>query len=145
MPAIPGLRSPHDKLGSLAYVGRMFDKIRLHDRGQLPEDYQSALGIGFDQRACDFLGIAYDDLKAKVLTGASDEDILAWCFANGHLREEHDCIVWSAFLQKLGWRDYREAALHRRVATAGLADRGIKTFCDLIEVDEDRPIQSNHD
>ena len=144
MPAIPGLRSPHDKLGSLVYVGRMFDKIRLHDRGELPEEYQVALGVGFDQRACTFLGVAYDDLKAKVLTGASDVEILAWCFATGQTRDEHDCITWSAFLQKLGWRDQREEALLRRVAKAGLGDRGINTFCDLIEVDEDRPIRSTY-
>ena len=144
MPAIPGLRSPHDKLGSLVYDGRMFDKIQLHHRGGLPEDYQSALALGSDQRACGFLGVTYDDLKTKVLTGASDKDVLAWCFANGRARDEHDCIVWSAFLQKLGWCDYREEALHRRVSKSGFEGRSIKTFCDLIEVDEGRPTQSIH-
>ena len=53
---IPGLRSPHEKLGDIVYFGRMLDKIRLHAEGKLPEDYHKALGGGFDARCCAFLG-----------------------------------------------------------------------------------------
>lgn len=144
MPTVPGLRSPHDTLGSLVYVGRMFDKIRLHDRGELPEDFHAALGVGLDKRAGAFLGIDYTELKSKVLSGASDEAILAWCFATGISRNEHDCTVWSAFLQKLGWHDDRSEFLQDRVTKSGIANRGIQTFFDLIEIDEDRPIRSSY-
>lgn len=144
MPAISGLRSPHDKLGPLIYVGRMFDKIRLHQCGELPKDYHAALGAGLDSRACAFFGVNYDDLKSKVLTGATDDEILAWCFDTGSNRSEHDCTVWNSFLRKLGWRDDRSEFLQSRVTQSGFADRGVETFFDLIEIDEDRPIQTRH-
>lgn len=141
MPAVPGLRSPYDTVGPLIYVGRMFDKIRLHSRGELPEDFHAALGKGLDLRACNFLGITYEELKAYVLSGATDDEILAWCFTHGRARDEHDCTVWNAFLQKLGWRDNRSSFLQERTVDDGYAHRGVETFFDLIEIDEDRPIR----
>lgn len=141
MPAINGLRSPHATVGPLLYVGRMFDKIRLHARGELPEDYHGSLGAGLDRRACGFLGVDYDKLKTKVLSGASDEEILAWCRDTGRPRDEHDMAVWNSFMRKLGWRDHRTAFLRERTAAYGYADRGVETFFDLIEIDEGRPIR----
>ncbi len=142
MPAIPQLRSPHEKVGPLLYVGRMFDKIRLHHRGALPEDFQASLGSGLDRRACGFLGVDYDALKTQVLDGAGDDELLAWCFAAGRARDEHDCTIWNAFMRKLGWRDHRSAFLQERTVAYGYANRGVETFFDLIEVDEDRPIRT---
>ncbi|MCF3651019.1 DUF5069 domain-containing protein [Synoicihabitans lomoniglobus] len=140
MPAIPGLRSPHATVDRLVYVGRMFDKIRLHARGELPADYQAALGKGLDARACTFLRIDYAALRARVLDGGTDTDVLAWAFATGGDRSDNDCMIWSRFLQKLAWRDDRSAFLRARVAEQGLEGRGIETFFDLIEIDEGRPI-----
>jgi hypothetical protein len=140
MPAIDGLRSPYAKTGPLVYVGRMFDKIRLHARGALPADFHGSLGAGLDRRACGFLGVEYADLKITVLNGLDDDAVLAWCFAKGRARDEYDCAVWNAFMSKLGWRDHRSEFLRERVAEAGFAGRGIETFFDLIEIDEDRPL-----
>jgi hypothetical protein len=36
---IESLRSPYQKLGGLYHFGRMLDKIRLHQAGQLPTEY----------------------------------------------------------------------------------------------------------
>jgi len=144
MPAVPGLRSPYEKTASLVYVGRMFDKIRLHACGALPADYHEALGSGLDYRACNFLGVEYEALKAHVLTGETDEAVLAWCFQHGTRRSEHDCKVWNAFLAKLGWRDHRTAFLAERVAEQGYENCGVQTFFDLIEIDEGRPLRSHH-
>jgi len=36
---IPELRSPYEKVGGIVYFGRMIDKIRLHEAGQLPPEY----------------------------------------------------------------------------------------------------------
>ena len=35
-----GLRSPYDKVGGLFYFGRMLDKIRRHENGELPLEYK---------------------------------------------------------------------------------------------------------
>lgn len=142
MPAIPGLRSPHAKVGPLVYVGRMFDKIRLHDRGALPAAYHGSLGAGLDRRACGFLGVDYAALKTKVLSGAADAEVLAWCRATGRNRDEHDIAVWNSFMRKLGWRDHRSAFLRERIAAEGYLDRGVETFFDLIEIDEGRSIRT---
>ena len=140
MPAIPGLRSPYQLVDRLVYVGRMFDKIRLHARGELPTDFHAALSQGLDLRATTFLGVDYDFVRQRVLAGGTDEAILAEIFAQGHDRSDHDCTVWNAFIQKLGWRDDRSEFLQRRVTDAGLTGQGIETFFDLIEIDEARPL-----
>jgi gluconokinase len=142
MPAVPGLRSPYAKVGRLVYFGRMLDKIRLHAAGRLPADYVANLGeqsprpFLYDARCCRFLGVRYDDLKARTLAGGTDEDVLAWAHTTGAARTDDECNVWNRFMTKLGWRDDRAAILRERIAESGLADKPIETFFDLIEFDE---------
>lgn len=143
MPAISGLRSPYAIVNRLIYVGRMFDKIRLHHRGELPVDFHAALGKGLDLRASNFLNVDYDFVRQRVLAGGTDEAILADLFARGGTRSDHDCTVWSRFMQKLGWRDDRSEFLQDRVAAAGLEGKGIETFIDLIEYDEERSLDGH--
>ena len=142
MPAIPGLRSCYAKVGRLVYFGRMLDKIRLHAAGRLPGSHVANLGereaFWFDARCCQFLGLRYEELKARVLAGGTDEEILAWAEARGTPRSDDDCIVWNRFMAKLGWRDDRSAKLRERTAEFGLADRPVETIFDLIEFDEGR-------
>ena len=102
---IPGLRSPHEKLGGIVYFGRMLDKIRLHAEGKLPEDYHKALGGGFDGRCCNFLGVKYEDVVIRVRLGGEDADMLEWCFTNGRKPSPEEIEVWNSFLRKRGWRD----------------------------------------
>lgn len=41
---VEGLRSPRVGVGGLVYFGRMVDKVRLEQAGNLPEDYRANLG-----------------------------------------------------------------------------------------------------
>ena len=43
-------KSPYFKAGGLVYLPRMFDKMRLHLAGELPEDYHELRGKGMDGR-----------------------------------------------------------------------------------------------
>ena len=138
MPAIPELRSPYAQVGPLVYFGRMLDKIRLHSRSGLNDDYTPFLGKGLDLRTCNFLRISYEDLRDRTLSGGTDEEILDWAFTTGGNRSEHDCVVWNQFVIKLGWNDDRTSFLHKRLGEEGLTGRGIHTFFDWIEVDEER-------
>lgn len=138
MPSVPGLRSTYGKVGRLVYVGRMFDKIRLHAAGRLPAEYHANLGGGFDGRACSFLGVGYADLRERVLRGGSDEEILAWCHERGGSRTDDQCLWWNSFLMKRGWRDEATPLLRQRAVEFGLADKPIETWFDLIESDEGR-------
>ncbi len=142
MPTIPGLRSPYDQVGRLVYFGRMLDKIRLHAAGRLPAEYVANLGeprpVVFDARCCRFLGVPYEDLKARVLAGGTDAEILAWAGTQGVARTDDECNIWSRFMMKLGWRDDRTVVLRERMAEAGLAAQPLETFFDFIELDEGR-------
>ena len=91
MPAIPGLRSAFAVVSRLCYVGRMFDKIRLHARGELPEAYHPALGVGLDHRLCTFIGIDYAAVSQRVLAGGTDAEIEAWLFSAGRERRDNTC------------------------------------------------------
>jgi len=120
----------------------MLDKIRLRAAGTLPPDYHQNLGQGFDGRCRRFLKVDYAALRAHVLQGGSDEDILEWCFAQGRRPNEEEILIWNSFLRKRGWRDEEDGTteeLERYKAQSGLSHRhDLTTFFDYYEVDEGR-------
>jgi gluconokinase len=139
---IPGLRSPYETVGGLYHFARMLDKIRLHADGKLPADYIPNLGTGFDGRVCQFLGIDYAKLVERVKQGGADDEILAWCFANGRKPAASEFDVINGYMSKLGWRDSLSARLAQRLQEAGLSHRtDIQTFFDFIDADEDREVR----
>jgi carbohydrate kinase (thermoresistant glucokinase family) len=142
MPKVPGLRSPHAKVGRLVIFGRMLDKIRLQAREALPPEYQPNLGEVrqplFDARCCRFLGVSYEELHARVLKGGCDEEILAWAHANGAPRNDEECMIWNRFMTKIGWRDDRTDLLRQRAIDCGFPNEPVETFCELLDFDEGR-------
>src|SRR5438477_46245 len=102
---VTNLRSPADTVGGVVYFGRMLDKIRLHEKGMLPADYQPNLGKGFDGRCVNFLHLEYPALVERVKQGGSDEEILEWCFERGRKPGDEEIEIWNDFLRKRGWRD----------------------------------------
>ena len=143
MPKVSGLRSPYALVGRLVYFGRMLDKIRLHARGMLPEEYRENLGDEtpgrFDAQCCTFLGVSYAAVKERVLRGESDAEVLAWAGAVGTPRADDECAVWNAFMMKRGWRDESRTTVERRVREAGgFPGKVIETMFDFIDFDEGR-------
>lgn len=131
--------SAFEKVGGLYYFARMLDKVRKHARGELHEEHHEYLGKGFDGRICHFLGIRYEALKARVLAGGSDEEILAWAQQNGRKIGDVDVMIWNGFAAKRGWRDDATPGLEKNKADSGLAHRtDLLTFFDYYEVDEGR-------
>ena len=133
-------RSPAEKVSGLVYFGRMLDKIRAHDKGELPAEWVPNLGKGFDGRCVRFLGINYEDLKARVLElGGTDEQILQWCYERGRQPSEDDLEVWNEFMRKAGWNDTITPTLERRKRESGLEKRDdIVTMFQYIDADEGR-------
>lgn len=142
MPHVPGLRSPYAKVGRLVHFGRMLDKIRLHAAGRLPAEYVPNLGDSipgmFDTRCCRFLRVRYDDVKSRVLAGASDEQVLAWAEQQGGARTDEECDVWNGFMMKRGWRDAVHSRLRQRIAENHFEDKLVETMFDYIDFDEGR-------
>lgn len=139
MPNVPDLRSPYIRVGRIVYFGRMLDKIRLHAADRLPADYVENLGKGFDARCCNFLHIAYEKLKTRVLVDdLNDEQLLVWCHEHGGLRTDEECEVWSGFMMKRGWRDAGHTTLERRIRESGLGSLPVATMFDYLDFDEGR-------
>lgn len=92
-------------VAGVIYFPRMLDKIRLHARAALPEAYHNNLGREFDGHCLAFLNVQYADLRERVLSGGSDEEILKWCFANGRRPSSGEIEIFNGFMQKAGWRD----------------------------------------
>lgn len=135
------VRSPAARMGGLVYFGRMLDKIRVHAKGALPEEYQPNLGKGFDAKCCAFLHIDYAELAARVKEGASDDDMLAWALTTGRHPNEDEITMWNEFMRKYGWRDQASEILTRRKREGGMADRAeIETMFQFIDADEGRKL-----
>src|SRR5207245_10085256 len=134
--------SPNEKTQNcMVYFPRMLDKIRLHARGELPEDYHKNLGAmrAADGACCNFLRMNYGDLRERVLEGGSDEEILEWCFEKGRRLNEGDIAVWNGFASKLGWRDFMTPRFQELKKEQGVADReDIACVSDLMDFEEGR-------
>ncbi len=132
---VPGLRHSAEQVGGVVFFGRMLDKIRLHAQGKLPSDYKR--GTGTDARVCRFLRIEYSALRERVLAGATDEEVLEWCFAHGRRPNDEEVAVFNAFLSKRGWRDNQTEELEQMKRARGFAGRtDIQTFFDFHRADE---------
>ena len=137
---IPGLRSPYEQVGGIVHFGRMLDKIRAHDRGELPADWVPNLGKGFDGRCARFLGIDYAEFVTRVLTGGgTDEELLQWAFERGHQPSDEQVEIWNEFMRKCGWNDDLTPILERRKRESGFESRDeIQTMFHYIDADEGR-------
>ena len=134
-------KSPKEMTNGMMYFPRMLDKIRLHARGELHEDYHANLGAAraADGTSCNFLRVNYADLRERVLQGGTDEEILEWCFETGRRLNEGDLIVWNGFASKLGWQDFATPMLERVKKKHGISNRDdIVTIPDFIDFDEGR-------
>ena len=125
----------------LIYFARMLDKIRLHLRNELHEDYRENFGAlkAADGVCCNFLRVHHRDLIERVKQGGTDEEVLKWCFEKGRPLNDGDLFVWNGFASKLGWCDSITPRLEQRKKEAGIADRtDIQCIPDLIDFDEGR-------
>ena len=133
-------RSPYDAEQGLLYLPRMLDKIRMKQRGELPEAYHANLGKGFDLNCCEFFHLGYADIVAQVEAGRSDAEVFAWCGQNGRSPAPHEIRVWNEYMRKRGWNDEYSERLKSRLEGLGLSGRNdVQTMFDLLEVDEGRP------
>jgi hypothetical protein len=134
-------KSPNEQTNGLRYFARMLDKIRLHARRELAEDYHKNLGAtrSADGALCNFLRINYVDLCERVQQGESDEEILEWCFEKGRRPNEGDIFLWNSFVSKLGFRDFATPTLDQMKKELGISDRAdIATMPDMMDFEEGR-------
>ena len=141
MPRVENLRSPYDKtVGGLHHLGRMLDKIRLMQGGQLPEDFHRnyGLSIGLDGHLCGFLNVKFADLELRMKEGGTDAEIAEWIFARGLRPNRMQAQVWNECSRKFGWNDRVTAYLQAIKEEKGLNTSPHCTSFDLIELTEER-------
>lgn len=137
-------RSPKALLGGIAHLGRFIDKIRLRQAGEI-QDY-NYITVGFDKYLVDFLGIDPKSFEQRVLTGGTDEELLAWLKANGRKPSDEEIARWSKNLLASGPKDeaarqrfqgrLEEIATKRGMPVSSLPP--VTTWVDVIELDEER-------
>jgi hypothetical protein len=139
---VDGIKGCYEKTLGMFYFARMCSKIRLHAAGKLPETYFDMLGNGFDGRTCRYLWVKYDDVKAEVLSGKSDKEVLEWCFEHGRKLTAEELLIYNSFMSKRGWRDDEtDGFIPAMIKEYGIQPSDaskITTDFDLIEVDEGR-------
>ena len=140
-----GIRSPYDKVGDLFYFGRMLDKVRRHDKGELPREYEVNLGKGFDEKCATFLRVRYELVVEYVNHGLSDAAILQSCFGMGHRPSEGEIYMWNEFMRKRGWNDELSETLESEKKREAMVSRSeIQTMFQFIDADEGRLVNDNH-
>jgi hypothetical protein len=86
------------------------------------------------------LGVRYEDVRAQVLSGKTDAEVLDWCFANGRRLTEEEILIYNSFISKRGWHDDEtDKSFGEMIKKLALRDDGdVVTYFDLIEMDEGR-------
>ena len=137
-------RSPKALLGGIAHLGRFIDKIRLRHEGKI-QDY-NYITTGFDKHLVEFLQIDPKTFEQRVLSGGTDEDLLAWVRANSRKPSEQEIAQWSQGFLSSGPKDdaarqrfqgrLQDIAMKRGVLVSSLPP--VHTWADVIELDEGR-------
>lgn len=131
--------SPRDELEGMVYFVRLCSKIRLFAEGALDPDFHPNLGKAMDLWTCQFLHVEYDALKEVVLSGASDQEALEWCWENGTHPNENELGWWNSYMRNRGFRDDLSDKLKFRKEESKWHDREeIKTFFDYLDADDGR-------
>ncbi len=85
-------RSPRETLGGYVVAGRTLDKCRAELAGTLGEYH---FDCPLDSLFFEFTGITADGLRAKVATGANDEEMALWIQENSKQTDSKSVIRWN--------------------------------------------------
>ena len=132
-------RSPYETMDGWVHLPRLVDKIRLHEAGQLPEDYQpNYLHKGFDLAWFEASGVAPDTLVGVVKGSITDGQVCDWVKANVRVADEAKTALRDDLLSYGTEGALRERLIQRK-AESGLQDRDdIRCMLDYIDADEGR-------
>lgn len=135
--------SDYVEIRGVVFFARMLSKIRLHQQGLLPSDYD--MGVAnptcFDARFCRFWNVDYEQIRVLTLAGKSDEAVFDEIFEARILNPEH-VLCWNSFITKRGWRDGVSGDLERLKIAEGMRGRtDVQTFVDFHDVDEGRSLR----
>lgn len=137
-------RSPKVLLGGMAHLARLIDKVRLRHAGGIA-DY-NYLTSGFDKALLDFLQVDPQEFEERVLSGATDDELLDWVRVHGRPLRQADIQAWTKHVLTAKPGDAAAVERYRGRLAAVAAKRGVpidslppaSTWVDAIELDEGR-------
>jgi Domain of unknown function (DUF5069) len=137
-------RSPKEQVGGLCHLGRLIDKVRMRNAGQI-QGY-NYLTVGFDKYLLDKLEIKGEDFEKRVLQGGTDAEIADWVKSNGKNLSDAEKAEWNDMVLTFGPKapmaqkafDEYKAGLAKKRGVSVEALSHITTWCSLIEHDEGR-------
>ena len=132
-------RSPYEVMDGWVHLPRLVDKIRLHEAGQLPADYQpNYLHKGFDLAWFKASGVETDILVGVVQNSITDGQVSDWVKANVNASDEAKAALRDKLLS-YGTEGALLELLIKLKAESGLQDRDdIRCMFDYIVADEGR-------
>lgn len=136
------LRSPREALGGYVILPRLIDKVRLHARGQLPQEYVGNLlkpGLSLDGWFLTFTDLDAEQLQRVILSSDTDEPVLTWVKRHAQPHTESEQRQWASRIE--AYRPVPDTAQRRRESyseMASIIDVATLSVFDLIDMDEGR-------
>ena len=132
------LRSPREKIAGWAHLARFIDKVRLHQAGKLPEDYQANFCKGFDGYWLEGSGVNKDSFFEVVRKSKTDSEIEQWVKVNIR-KTSAEVDACNRKILNRGNNDDVAQRFQEMKIKAGFAGRDdVRSFADLIDADEGR-------
>lgn len=133
-------RSPRETMDGWMYLPRYIDKIRLHLADKLHADYRENLGKGFDGMWLKYAGVTHEQMIDVVKKSITDGQVYDWVRQNAKKSAADKAAYAKDMLSRPLPGD--EAALARlkmrKEQCDGLHRDDVKTFVDVIDLDEKR-------
>lgn len=85
-------RSPYEKVGGFAILGRTIDKCRAAIAGTIGEYH---FNCPVDNMLFSFKDINAEDFRTLVASGAGDDEIVEWVKTNGVHKTDEEVSAWS--------------------------------------------------
>ena len=131
-------RSPRETLGGYVLASRAVDKCRAVLVGWGGE-YHSNCPL--DQLWLNFAGIKYEDFRAVVASGATDDELAAWIKQHARQKERSEVIAWNNKQRDLRisemsmeLQEYLEDYIPKFIPR----NRVIYTWFDVYDIEEER-------
>jgi hypothetical protein len=128
-------RSPRTRLGGYVHLPRLIDKARAIAAGRNGEYHYPC---PFDDRFFAYTGLKAGAFLAKVKTGASDSELLAYVQAKSRpKRHPAEIAAWSAWMEQLTVASPDSRAFFNEVHRKNAPQRGdIATWFEWLELDD---------
>ena len=133
-------RSPRETMDGWMYLPRYIDKIRLHLAGKLHADYQENFGKGFDGMWLRCAGVMHEQMIGVVKNSITDGQVCDWI--RQHVKKlpaEKTTFAKDMLSRPQPGDEAAQARLKmRKEQCGGLHRDDVKTFVDVIDLDEKR-------